>query len=235
MPTVHFIRRKWLEQRKFQACLHQAEKIRKTTAVPDNKSNGKKLLSLTCAAPSLSAYNNNNHHVPCENAPDQLLLTETPHERVAAPSKKRRLSPSHYHNIISPQTIASGDYNDDESVISETPVLHSRKRKMQRTCQKQQAVATDDRLLEISAAIGDNIIPRDTDCKCNTLLSFTIMLLQVPLISLSIYIFTHVSIVFISLICLCSQYLHSCLICTLSYMSWTRLLLLRPKQLPPRK
>ena len=138
--------------------MHQAEKIRKTTADSDNKSNCEKLFA-HCATPSLSAYN----HVPCENAPDQLLLTETPHERVAAPSKKRRLSPSHYHNIISPQTTASGDYNDDESVISETPVLHSRKRKMQRTCQKQQAVATDDRLLEISAAIGDNIVPLTND------------------------------------------------------------------------
>ncbi len=161
MPTVHCIRRKWLEQRKFQACLHQAEKISKTTADPDNKSNDEKLLSLTCAAPSLSAYN----HVPGNDSPDQLMLTETPHEHhcVAAPSKKRRLSPSHYHNIISPQTTASGDYNDDESVISETPVLHSRKRKMKRSCQKQQATATDDRLLAISAAIRDNIVARDND------------------------------------------------------------------------
>jgi hypothetical protein len=158
MPTVHCIRRKWLEQRKFQACLHQAEKIRKTTADDNNKSNDKKLLALTCAAPSLSAVAGND-------SPDLSLLTETPQEHhcVAAPSKKRRLSPSHYHNIISPQTTASGDYNDDESVISETPLLHSRKRKMQRTCQKQQAVATDDRLLEISAAIGDNIVPMTND------------------------------------------------------------------------
>lgn len=139
--------------------MHQAEKIRKTTAEPDNKSNDEKLLSLTSAAPSRSAYN----HVPGNDSPDQLLLTETPHEHhsVAAPSKKRRLSPSHIS--ISPQTTASGDYNDDESVISETPVLHSRKRKMKRSCQKQQATATDERLLEISAAIRDNIIPRKND------------------------------------------------------------------------
>ena len=163
MPTVHCIRRKWLEQRKFQACLHQAEKIRKTTEDSDNKSNDEnKLLSLTCTAPSLSAYS----HVDGNDSPDQLLLTETPHEHhcVAAPSKKRRLSPSLYHsNIISPQTTASGDYNDDESVISETPVLHSRKRKMKRSCQKQQAAATDGRLLEISAAIRDNITPKTND------------------------------------------------------------------------
>ena len=165
MPTVHCIKRKWLEQRKLQACLHQAERMRLKAAADKNDDKNDTDDGAVTVLTSQSAPLPIDHDpVPCHDSPDRLLsLSEADerHDAAAASVKKRRPPPQCQDTaVVTPNQIntPTEDDDDEDSVISDTPAHHSRKRKM-RSCQQ----SSDDRLVAISNAIRDGIVPRDND------------------------------------------------------------------------
>jgi hypothetical protein len=138
MPKVHSINRKWLEQRKLLACLHQAERMTRdeeaVSPADDDKNNGASRAS------------------DCQQSKTDLVSLKSS----GRPAKKRRRS-AHGHDrknarvVVTPQDESTAPHNADEySVISDTPAQNNRKRKM---------LSCD----AISKAISIGIVPHDND------------------------------------------------------------------------
>ena len=130
MPKVHCISRKWLEQRKLQLCLNQAERmVNQVSLSSSSDKNRCGARSPLAAAPS----SRGTLHPLCHSIVDNSVRPERSGRQRA--SKKRR-SARHTKNatVITPregETTALPRDADDNSVISDTPVQkNNRKRKL---------------------------------------------------------------------------------------------------------
>jgi hypothetical protein len=144
MPKVHCINRKWLEQHKLKACLHQAERMRRevsSQASRVDKNNG--------ASQASDCPKSKEALPPFDYSPDLVSLESTGHS-----AKRRRSTQSHDRKnasvIVTPQDESSAPHANEFSVISDTPAQSSRKRKMH-SCDA------------ISKAISIGIVPQDND------------------------------------------------------------------------
>eukprot|EP00985_Skeletonema_marinoi_P008020 scaffold3578_cov79-Skeletonema_marinoi.AAC.1 len=154
MPRVHCISRKWLKQRKYQACLRQAERMAKEVSLlSSGKNNGAVTVSAACPPPSAPPPSSKDTAPPLDNSIDRVR---------SAPSKKRR-SARHSHDdgnnssVVTPRdkSTASTNNDDPDGAISDTPVKNTRKRKLRSGAS-----------LAISEAISVGIVPHDNDFIC---------------------------------------------------------------------
>lgn len=150
MPRVHCINRKWLEKRKLEACLHQAERMAEEVSLLPSKNSGAVSISGAClpSAPPTSVRDPLDHSVE--------LAGLAPTRRHRASYKKRRSARRSHDgkNVITPRGEVTAPHDvDEDSVISDTPVRNARKRKLR----------SGARCLAISEAISVGIVPHDND------------------------------------------------------------------------
>eukprot|EP00984_Skeletonema_dohrnii_P013483 scaffold5587_cov74-Skeletonema_dohrnii-CCMP3373.AAC.5 len=158
MPRVHCISRKWLKQRKYQACLRQAERMAKEVSLLSGKNNGAVTISAACP-PSSAPPPPFKETAPALDNPIDRVRLEPSGRQHAASSKKRR-SARHSHDdgnnssVVTPRdkSMASTNNDDPDSTISDTPVKNTRKRKLRSGAS-----------LAISEAISVGIVPHDND------------------------------------------------------------------------
>eukprot|EP00984_Skeletonema_dohrnii_P000296 scaffold96_cov77-Skeletonema_dohrnii-CCMP3373.AAC.1 len=161
MPRVHCINRKWLKQRKYQACLRQAERMAKEVSLLSGKNNGAVTISAACPPSSAPPPSSKDAAPPLDNSIDRVRLE--PSGRQHAASSKKRRSARHSHDdgnnssVVTPRdkSTASTNNDDQDSAISDTPVKNTRKRKLRSGAS-----------LAISEAISVGIVPHDNDFIC---------------------------------------------------------------------
>eukprot|EP00985_Skeletonema_marinoi_P029014 scaffold26487_cov69-Skeletonema_marinoi.AAC.1 len=164
MPRVHCISRKWLKQRNYQACLRQAERMAKEVSLLSGKNNG--AVTISAAYPPLSAPlpSFEDTAPPLDNSID-LVRLEPSGRQHSASSKKRRSARHNSHDdgnnssVVTPRdkSMASTNIDDPESLISDSPVKNTRKRKLRSGAS-----------LAISEAISVGIVP--LICKCQAMI-----------------------------------------------------------------
>ncbi len=153
MPRVHFVSRKWLEKRKLEACLHQAERMAEEVSLLSNQNIGAVIISGACPPPPSTR---DTAPPPDHSSVDPVGLAPTGRHRT---SSKRRRSARHGHveknaSVITPRGEVTAPHNSDEdSDYSDTPVRKARKRKLR----------SKARSLAISEAISVGIVPHDND------------------------------------------------------------------------
>eukprot|EP00984_Skeletonema_dohrnii_P013487 scaffold5588_cov78-Skeletonema_dohrnii-CCMP3373.AAC.4 len=162
MPIEHCISRKWLKQRKYQACLRQAERMAKEVSLLSGKNNGAVTISAACPSSSAPLPSFKGTAPPLDNSIDHRVRLESSGRQHAASSKKRR-SARHSHDdgnnssVVTPRDKSTASTNNDDQVsaISDSTVKNTRKRKLRSGAS-----------LAISEAISVGIVPHDNDFIC---------------------------------------------------------------------
>ncbi len=152
MPRVHCINRKWLEKRKLEACLHQAERISEEVSLLPNKNSGAVTIGGACP-PSTPPPSTRGTVPPPYHSVDRVGLAPTGRQ-CASPKRRRSARRGHdgkNASVITPRgEVTAPDNVDEDSVISDIPVQNARKRKLR----------SGARNLAISEA---RIVPHDND------------------------------------------------------------------------
>eukprot|EP00984_Skeletonema_dohrnii_P014908 scaffold6369_cov77-Skeletonema_dohrnii-CCMP3373.AAC.5 len=161
MPRVHCISRKWLKQRKYEACLRQAERMAKEVSLLSGKNNGAVTISAACP-PSSAPPPPSKETAPALDNPIDRVRLESSGRQHAASSKKRRSARHNSHDdgnnssVVTPRdkSTASTNIDDQVSAISDSTVKNTRKRKLRSGA----SLAISE-----SEAISVGIVPHDND------------------------------------------------------------------------